>query len=65
MYPFLILFWIYNLFPLLIPNIPGTFDITFRFHLWFHAWNLLYATSPQKQVSDVSLVLKDSDTDSE
>ena len=35
------------------------------FRLWFHAWNLLYATSPQKQVTDVSLVLKDSDTDSE
>ena len=34
-------------------------------HLWFHAWNLLYATSPQKQVTDVSLVLNDSDTDSE
>ena len=27
--------------------------------------NLLYATSPHKQVTDVSLVLKDSDTDSE
>ena len=26
---------------------------------------LLYVTSPQKQVTDVSLVLKDSDTDSE
>ena len=25
----------------------------------------LYVTSPQKQVTDVSLVLKDSDTDSE
>ena len=35
------------------------------FRLWFHAWNLLYATSPQKQVTDVSLVLKDSDMDSE
>ena len=35
------------------------------FCLWFHAWNLLYATSPQKQVADVSLVLKDSDMDSE
>ena len=29
------------------------------------SWNLLYARSPQKQVADVSLVLKDSDTDSE
>ena len=27
--------------------------------------NLLYVTSPQKQVTDVSLVLKDSDTESE
>ena len=31
------------------------------FRLWFHAWNLLYVMSPQKQVTDVSLVLKDSD----
>ena len=35
------------------------------FRLWFHALNLLYVTSPQKQVTDVSLVLKDSDMDSE
>ena len=35
------------------------------FRLWFHARNLLYVTSPQKQVTDVSLVLKDSDMDSE
>ena len=35
------------------------------FRLWFHAHNLLYVTSPQKQVTDVSLVLKDSDMDSE
>ena len=35
------------------------------FRLWFHAGNLLYVTSPQKQVTDVSLVLKDSDMDSE
>ena len=34
------------------------------FRLWFHACNLLYVT-PQKQVTDVSLVLKDSDMDSE
>ena len=27
--------------------------------------NLLYVTSPQKQETDVSLVLKDSDTESE
>ena len=30
-----------------------------------YACNLLYVTSPQKQVTDVSLVLKDSDMDSE
>ena len=55
------------------PNIAGTFAITLRFlksrhhvfRLWFHAWNLLYVTSPQNQVTDVSLVLKDSDTESE
>ena len=35
------------------------------FRLWFHACNLLYVTSPQKQVTDVSLVLKDIDMDSE
>ena len=35
------------------------------FHLWFYACNLLYVTSPQKQVADVSLVLKNSDMDSE
>ena len=34
------------------------------FGLWFHACNLLYVTSPQKQVIDVSRVLKDSDMDS-
>ena len=51
----------------------GTFAITLRFltsrqhvfRLWFPACNLLYVTSPQKQVTDVSLVLKDSDLDSE
>ena len=31
------------------------------FRLWFHACK----TSPQKQVTDVSLILKDSDMDSE
>ena len=54
-------------------NIAGTFAITLRFlmsrqhvfRLWFHACNLLYVTSPQKQVTYVSLVLKDSDMDSE
>ena len=30
-----------------------------------HACNLLYVMSPQKQVTDVSLILKDSDVDSE
>ena len=35
------------------------------FRHWFHAYNLLNVTSPQKQVTDVSLVLKDSDMDSE
>ena len=51
----------------------GTFAITLRFRtshqyvfcLWFHVCNLLYVTSPQKQATDVSLVLKDSDMDSE
>ena len=51
----------------------GTFAITLRFltsrqHvfcLWFHTCNLLYVKSSQKQVTDVSLVLKDSDMDSE
>ena len=54
-------------------KIAGTFAITLRFltsrqhvfRLWFHVCNLLYVTSPQKQVTDVSLVLKDSDMDSE
>ena len=41
-------------------------DITSTcFRLCFHACNLLYVTSPQKQVTDVILVLKDSDMDSE
>ena len=51
----------------------GTFVITLHFlmspqhvfHLWFHACNLLYITSPHKQVTNVSLVLKNSDMDSE
>ena len=54
-------------------KIAGTFAITLRFltsrqyvfRLWFHACNLLYVTSPQKQVTNVSLVLKDSEMDSE
>ena len=42
--------------------------LTLRHHvfcLWFHALNLYYETSPQKQITDVSLILKDSDTESE
>ena len=35
------------------------------FRLLFHAWNLLYATSPQNRVPPVGLVLKDNDTDAE
>ena len=35
------------------------------FRLWFHSWNLLYVTSPRKQLTDVSLIWKDSDTESE
>ena len=54
-------------------KIAGKCAITLRFltscqhafRLWFHACNLLYVTSPQKQVTDVSLVLKASDMDSE
>ena len=46
-------------------KIAGTFAITLRFltsrqhlfRLWFHACSLLYVTSPQKQVADVSLIL--------
>ena len=51
----------------------GTFAIKLHFlmsrqhvfRLWFHPCNLLYVTLPPKQVTDVSLVLKDSDMDSE
>ena len=54
-------------------KIAGTFAITLRFltsrqhffRLWFHACNLLNVTSPQKQVTNVSLDLKDSDMDLE
>ena len=54
-------------------KIAGTFAVTLRFlmsrqhvfRIWFHTCNLLYVTSPQTQVTDVSLVLKDSDMDSE
>ena len=51
----------------------GTFAITLPFltsrqnvfRLWFHACNLLCVTSSQKQLTGVSLVLKDNDMDSE
>ena len=54
-------------------KIAGKFAITLRlltsrphvFRLWFHACNLPYVTLPQKHITDVSLVLKDSDMDSE
>ena len=60
-------------FGLLSRKVAGMLAITLRFlmsrqhvfRLWFHACNSLYETSPQKQVTDVSLVLKDSDMDSE
>ena len=42
--------------------------MTLRHHvfcLWFYACNLLNVMSPQKEVTEVSLVLKDGDMDSE
>ena len=33
--------------------------------LWFYDGNSFHVTSPQKQVTNVSIVLKDSDTESE
>ena len=33
------------------------------FRLWFHASNLNHVTSPQKQVTNASLVLKDSESE--
>ena len=50
------------------PYSRHNYNMTLRHHvfrLWFHVWNLLHVTSPQKQVTDVSLVLKESDMDSE
>ena len=49
------------------------FAITLRFlmschHVFrpgFHAWKLLYVASPQKQETDATLVLKDSDIETE
>ena len=35
------------------------------FHHWLHACDSLYVALPQKQVTDVSLIFKDSDMDSE
>ena len=35
------------------------------FHFWFQARNLIYVTSPQKRVTYLCLVLKDSDAKSE
>ena len=35
------------------------------FRLWFHAWKLFYVASQQNQETDVSLILKDSDMESE
>ena len=57
----------------MLRKITGTFAIKLHFltsrqhvfRLWFHDCNLLYVTSQQKQVTEVSLVLKDSDMDSE
>ena len=62
-----------NCFSLSSRKIAGTFAITLRFmtslyhffRRWFHALNLLYVTLPETQVTKVSLVLKDSDMESE
>ena len=35
------------------------------FCLWFYALNLLYIALPKKQVTEVSLILKDSDMETE
>ena len=51
-----------------LPLLFTSYSMSLRHHvfrLWFHAWNILYVTSPQKQVTDVSLALKDSDMYSE
>ena len=60
------------MFKSLIPQNARTFVITLRFMTSRHVSipgymleNLLYVTSSQKQETDLSLVLKDSDTDSE
>ena len=71
--PFLHLSDFKTCFGLKSRKIAQTFAITLPFltshqHVfrpWFHACSLLYVTSLQKQVTDVSLVLKDSDMYSE
>ena len=63
---FMTLFLILKPVLILIPKNCGTFAITLRyltsrqhvFRLWFHACSVLYVTSPQKPVTDFSLVLK-------
>ena len=73
--PFFLTFFLI-LKPVLVLNPEknaGTFAITLHFltsrqhvfRLCFHACNLLYVISQQKQVTDVSIVLKDCDMDSE
>ena len=75
LYAFFLTFFLI-LKPVLVFNpekLRGTFAITLRFltsrqhvfRLGFHVCNLLNVTSPQKQETDVSLVLKDSDMDLE
>ena len=70
---FLTFFWFYKLFWSLIQkklqkSLPYTLflDVThYVFRLWFITYNLIYVKSAQKQVTDISLVLKDSDMESE
>ena len=72
---FLVLLFFLILKPVLVfnPEKCGNFCHNVKFldvtstcvGLWFHACNLLYVTSPQKQATGVSLVLKDCDMDSE
>ena len=80
-YLFLTLFWFYMLFWSLTQKTAGTFAITLGHVIFTSYNNydvtsscfpslvpclkLHYVTSPQEQVTDVSLVLKDSDMDSE
>ena len=74
-YPFLTLFWIYNLFWSLIPQtlrerLPLLYvsflDVTsFMFPSLVSCLKFTLRNVAEKQVADVSLVLKDTDTDSE